>query len=293
MKIVVCGLGAVGLTFASKLNNSGGLKVLVDSDRYKKYLSQKPVLNGIAQDFDYILPKESEFKADVIFICTKFQGLESALDYITNFVAPETRIISLINGISSEDIIKKKYPEAVVLKSFFIGHSAVRQGNSVTQDGVAKIVCEYDIIIEELFKKCGIDYEFPSDIDYAMWLKYSLNLFSNQISAILKMTFGEMKNNRHFIEFAKKIVAEVKLIAEKKEIKNLENLEKDSLAALQTMCDDGKTSMLQDIMAGRKTEAEMFAGEIIRLGKIYGILTPYNQVLYDLIKIEEEHMEIL
>ena len=148
-------------------------------------------------------------------------------------------------------------------------------------------------MVEDLFEKCGIDYEFPSDIDYAMWLKYSLNLFSNQVSAILKMTFGEMKNNKHFIGFAKRIITEVRLIAEKKGIKNLENIEKDTLTALQMMCDEGKTSMLQDIMSGRKTEVEIFAGEIIRLGKMYGIPTPYNQVLYDLIMIEEEHLGIV
>ena len=54
------------------------------------------------------------------------------------------------------------------------------------------------------------------------------------------------------------------------------------------MCDEGKTSMLQDILAGRKTEVEIFAGEIIRLGKKFNLPTPYNQVLYDLIKIVEE-----
>ena len=78
-----------------------------------------------------------------------------------------------------------------------------------------------------------------------------------------------------------------------KGIKNLENIEKDTLTALQMMCDEGKTSMLQDIMSGRKTEVEIFAGEIIRLGKMYGIPTPYNQVLYDLIMIEEEHLGIV
>ena len=86
----------------------------------------------------------------------------------------------------------------------------------------------------------------------------------------------------------KKIIAEVRLIAEKKGVKNLENLEKDSLGFLQKMCDEGKTSMLQDVLAGRKTEVEIFAGEIIRLGKLYEIPTPCNQVLYDLIKIVEE-----
>ena len=78
-----------------------------------------------------------------------------------------------------------------------------------------------------------------------------------------------------------------KMIAEKKGIDNLENLEKDALQALSQMSDDGKTSMLQDILACRKTEVEIFAGEILRLGKLFNVSTPYNQVLYDLIKIKE------
>ena len=49
--------------------------------------------------------------------------------------------------------------------------------------------------------------------------------------------------------------------------------------------------MLQDILAKRPTEVDIFAGEIIRLGKEYKVSTPYNQVLYDLIKIEEEKNE--
>ena len=124
-----------------------------------------------------------------------------------------------------------------------------------------------------------------------MWFKFTFNLFSNQVSAILDMNFGELKRNENFKEFAKKIVNEVKLIAEKKGIKNLDKLEEDGIKSLDRMCDDGKTSMHQDILSKRKTEVDIFAGEIIRLGKIYGIKTPYNQVLYDLIKIKEENNE--
>ena len=120
-----------------------------------------------------------------------------------------------------------------------------------------------------------------------MWLKFTLNLFSNQTSAILNLTFGEMKNNQRFIEFAKKIIKEVESIAKQKNIQGLENLEADALYALSKMCDEGKTSMLQDVLANKKTEVDIFAGEIIKLGKELGVATPYNQVLYDLIKIKE------
>lgn len=288
--VIICGLGAVGLTFAVKFRGKCNLKILVDEARLVRYLKNKPVLNGVEQDFDYILPDES-FEADLIIIATKSSGLKSAVENIKNFVSYKTVILSLLNGISSEDYIKTVYPEAKVLKSYFIGHSAVRVGNSVTQDGVGEIVMERDDELIRFFESCGINYSIPEDIEYSMWLKFTMNIFSNQISAVLNMTFGEMKRNKEFIEFAKKMIAEVRSVAKLKGVKNLDNLESDALKALNRMCDEGKTSMLQDILAGRKTEVDIFAGEMIKLGKELGVATPYNQVLHDLIKILEEKNE--
>lgn len=287
-RVILCGLGAVGITFGVKLKNCANIdfRVAVDEVRLKKYSQHLPILNGKEEKFKYILAHET-FSADLIIISTKYQGLESAINLIKNFTTKDTRIISLINGISSEERISELLPDVKVLKSYFIGHSAMRVENSIIHDGVGEIVTEKDSVLEEIFHQSKIKYSFSDDIEYSMWVKFALNLFSNQTSAILKMTFGEMKNNPKFIEFAKKIVSEIIPIAEKKGIKNLKNLEKDALIALQKMCDEGKTSMYQDILAKRPTEIEIFAGEIIKLGKMYGICTPYNQVLYDLIKIEE------
>ena len=287
-KILICGLGAVGLTYAVKFKNGSELKILVDEERYKRYMQNKPVFNGVMQKFDYILPSDKSFQPDLIIIADKAQGLESAIKNIKNFVHKDVIIISLLNGISSEEKIQETYSDAKVLKSYFIGHSAVRNGNFVTQDGVGEIVVEKSSKLKEIFDEFKINYRMPDDIIYSMWLKYTMNLFSNQVSAILNMNFGELKRNSAFIDFAQKIIAEVRLVAEKKGVKNLENLEKDALGFLQKMCDEGKTSMLQDVLAGRKTEVDIFAGEIIRLGKLYEIPTPCNQVLYDLIKIVEE-----
>ena len=290
IKVVLIGLGAVGLTYAVKLSNKCDLSILADKERIEKFKAQKPVFNRVEQDFNYILPTD-KFDADLILITTKSQGLDSAIKSIKNFVGENTRIISLINGISSEEKIKQAYPKANVLKSYFIGHSAVRNGSSVTQDGVGEIVIEEDDFIKEFFTNAKINFSMPEDIDYSMWLKYTFNLFSNPTSAILNLNFGELKNNHTFIDFAKNIISEVRLIAEKKGIKNLENLESDSIKSLEKMCNDGKTSMLQDILAKRPTEIDIFSGEIIKLGIEYNIQTPYNQVLYDLIKIKEKANE--
>lgn len=289
-KVIICGLGAVGLTYACKLKDFCELKILADETRIKRYQQNKPKLNGEEIDFDYVLPTES-FTADLIIIATKDSGLDDAIEYIKNFVGENTIILSLLNGVSSEEKIAKVYGKDKILYSYFIGHSAVRVGNSVTQDGVGKIVFGGDEKntkrLEDFFKKCNIDYEIPKDIIYSLWLKFGLNIYLNQSSAIMGLTMGDMKRNPYFANFAKKLIAETKLIAQKSGVKNLENFESDALNALNLMCDEGKTSMYQDILAKRKTEVDIFAGEILRRGKEYGISTPYNEVVYNMIKILE------
>jgi 2-dehydropantoate 2-reductase len=50
----------------------------------------------------------------------------------------------------------------------------------------------------------------------------------------------------------------------------------------------GKTSMLQDVEAGRKTEVEMFAGKVVELGAKHGIPTPVNQTVLQIIHVLEQ-----
>lgn len=286
-KVVICGLGAVGLTYASKLKDVCELKILVDETRLEKFKKNPPLLNGEKVNLDYILPTAS-WNADLIIVSTKASGLESAISYIKNFVGENTIIISLLNGISSEEKIASVYGNDKVIPAYFIGHSAVRTDNSVTQDGVGRIVFGKNARLEKFFKEKHIDYEIPEDIIYSLWLKFTMNIFSNQTSAVLNLAFGEMKRSDKFKKFAKKLISEVRQIGEASGVKGLENLEKDAFIALSQMVDDGKTSMLQDILAGRKTEVDIFAGEIIKRGQRFGIATPYNQTLYDLIKILED-----
>ena len=59
-------------------------------------------------------------------------------------------------------------------------------------------------------------------------------------------------------------------------------------SVLQTLSPTGKTSMLQDIEAGRKTEVEVFGGKVVKLGGEFGIPTPVNQTVVQIINILEQ-----
>lgn len=279
--VLICGLGAIGSIYADKIK---GAKILVDSERLERYKKNPTTFNGKVMELDYILP-DGEFKADLIIIATKYNGLADAVENIQNFVGENTLILSLLNGVTSEKLIAERYGAEKVVYSYFIGHSAVREGRNITQDGVNTIVMGANERIRKYFDKVGINYEIPDDIIRSMWLKFMLNVSSNQTTALMRLTFGEMLNNKKCMEFVVNVMKEVQTIAHAEGVQNTETMIDDALEALKMMCPEGKTSMLQDVEAGRKTEVDMFAGVMIELGKKHNIPTPYNKVLKELIEI--------
>lgn len=292
--VLICGIGAIGSIYADKIqkHKNSNLKILTDKYRFERYIRNPIILNGKELVLDYILPEETGYKADLIIIATKYDGLSESIRNIQNFVKDDTIILSLLNGVTSESLIAEKYGWDNVLLSYFIGHSAVRQGRCVTQDGIGRIVFgskfpedKKVLTVKEFFNSANIDYEIPEDMEYSLWLKYMLNVSSNQPSAILNMTFGQMQNNKKFLEFFINLMKEVQQIAKAEGIKNTENMIADAIKVFNKMTPDGKTSMLQDVLAKRKTEVDMFAGDMIRFGEKHNISVPYNKMMYELINI--------
>lgn len=300
--VLICGIGAVGSIYADKIQNYDpeSLRVLVDSNRYEKYIENPIIFNGKELNFNYVLPDNTDFKADLIIIATKYDGLSDVIENIKNFVQEDSVIIALLNGVTSEKIIAKTYGRDKLLYSYFIGHSAIRTGRSVIHDDVNTIVygsensADFENVqrVKEYFERVGINYKIPDDIMHSLWLKFMLNVAANQTTAILGFTFGEMLENEKCMEFAINLMKEVQLIAKAEGVKNTDIMIDETIENLNGMIPDGKTSMLQDVEAGRKTEVEMFAGTIIKLGLEYGIATPYNRIIKEIIEIIHKKQDI-
>lgn len=300
--VLVCGIGAVGSIYADKIEKYSPekLRVLVDQSRLERYKKNPTIFNGRTLDFKYVLSEETKFKADLIIIATKFDGLNDVIKNIKNFVKDDTIILSLLNGVTSEKIIAKTYGREKLLYSYFIGHSAIREGRKIVHDDVNTIVFGSENTndfanvekVKFFFEKAAINYLIPDDIIHSLWLKYMLNVAANQTTAILRMNFGEMLENDKCMDFAINIMKEVQTIAKAEGVKNTETMIDETIKHLHTMIPEGKTSMLQDVEAGRKTEVAMFAGTIIKMGKELGIPTPYNKVIKDMIEIIHRQQDI-
>lgn len=293
-KVLICGIGAVGSIYADKIQsyNPDNLKILVDKNRLKRYSDNPIIFNGKELNFNYILPDNMDFKADLIIIATKFDGLKAATENIKNFVKDDTIIMSLLNGVTSETVLAEKYGWDKLVLSYFIGHSAMRTGRVVSQDGIGQIVFggknghdENEACVKEFFDRLNIKYTVPEDMEHALWRKFMLNVSTNQPSAILNMTFGQMQRNEKFIEFSQKLMHEVQTAAKAEGVKNTETMIDEAMVDFNKMVENGKTSTLQDVLSHKKTEVDMFAGTMIEFGKKHGFATPYNQLMKEMIEI--------
>lgn len=293
------GLGAMGAMYASRLAEvqTTTLKIIAGTERINKYESNPVTVNGKPYFFDFITPGEERVPADLIIVAVKYPDLEQAISDLSGFVGKETIILSLLNGISSEEIIGAQVGMEHLLYAFGLAMVSVREGTSVRYTSMGKIVFGEKenltlsprvLAVKDLFDRARIPYRIPEDMIHAMWSKFLINVGSNQASAILKAPHGVFQKNGEARELMIMAAKEVVTLSQKCGINLTEESVSEFLSILDALDPKGKTSMLQDIEAGRKTEVEIFAGTIVNLGKKLGVKTPLNEIFYKIIRAMEQ-----
>lgn len=293
-KVLICGLGAIGSIYAVQIlkHKDIDLSVLVDKARLNRYKKEPLVFNETEYCFNYVTSEEP-FEADLILIATKNNALEYVLKDIKGFTGKDTIIMSLLNGLQSEDRISELFGKDRVLYSYYIGHTSTRTGRHVYHDGVYKTVFgekynkEYSdnvITVKNFFDKTAINYEIPVDMEYSRWWKFLVNIGYNQASAVLNAAYGDFQKSEKVNKIAIELMKEAVEVARACGVKNTDRLIPEVLEVIKTMLPETRTSMLQDVDAGRETEVDIFAGYVCSLGQIYGIKTPYNDMFLKIIK---------
>jgi len=301
-KVYLVGLGAIGCAYGSLMQDKepGLLKVVADRSRIRKYTEKGIYINNKRYQFDFVEPKapaEDNEQADLVIISVKYHQLGQAIKDIKGFVGRDTIILSLLNGINSEQIIGEVYGMDKMLLSFSVGIDAVRDDTAVNFTKRGKIIfgeeknTQYSakvLAVKELFDRVGIQYMIPGDMVREMWFKFMINVAANQVSAVTGAGYGDFINIREVSELARAASMEVIRLAGKLGISLSEKDIDEMLRIFGTLSPRGKTSMLQDILAGRKTEVEIFSGTVIDLGEKHGVDTPVNRMLFNIIRSIEK-----
>ena len=299
-RVVVLGAGAMGAFYASKVFDSSLLStVLVAREpRYDRLKAEGLVVNGKHYSIPVVHPDEATPPADLIIVALKHHSLPEAVHDLKNLVGDQTTLVSVMNGLDSEEYLGSIYGMDKLLYAIAVAIDALREGNSVTYTNPGKVIfgepdnsqpSERVRRVQAAFEQAGVVTEIPTDMMRMLWWKFMVNVGINQASAVMRAPYGVFQSSPDAQALMETLMREVLVLAQRVGV-NLGEHDLDAwYAFLKTLSPKGKTSMLQDIEAGRKTEVEIFAGKMVELGKSHGIPTPVNQTLLSIVHVLERY----
>ncbi len=285
-RVSLLGLGAVGTPLAVRLRSAlgSGFSVIADERRRERMRREGTIFNGERYDFSFAVKPEPK---ELILIATKASALPAALDMLVPFIGSETIVLSLLNGIESEETIAARFPEAHVLYSYFLGHPSLREGNRITHDGNYRIyfgeaqnltLSPAAERVRQLFERAEIPYSIPEDMRAAMWQKFVINIGCNQTTALLRCPYGHLQRNDRAMMLAVDLMNEAAAVTRAIGIAQADEMVDRAVETIRSMNPEGKSSMLQDVEAGRSTEIDIFAGTLCRLADELRIPVPLNRI---------------
>ncbi len=295
--VSIIGLGALGIMYGSHMTKhmpEKQLRFIADKDRIDRYKNTQIYCNGEQCDFFYITPESVCRPADLLIFAVKFNNLNDAIIAAKNHIGPDTIIISLLNGITSEAIIGKSYGVDKVLDCVAQGMDSVKEGNRLTYSNMGLLcIGEKDVMSQrakstaEFFEKIKIPYIIDNDMKKRMWGKFMLNVGVNQTVAVYESNYGEIQRDGPARDLMIAAMREVLVLSEKEGVNLTENDLNYWLGVLNPLNPSLKPSMSQDLEAKRYSEVELFSGTVINLGIKHEIPTPVNIKLYERIKTIE------
>lgn len=295
-KVLFVGFGAIGAMFASRFQDADyPFQILCDEKRRERYLARQFAINGKSRSFTFVVPPEVCEAPDFILLSVKEYDLHAALDLLDGVIGPDTVVLSLLNGIGSEEAIDARFGKGCGLPAFVAKTDATRdeRGVNFTIPGTI-IFGENDGTTSDrvrrvsgMFESAGVNHQVSGEIRKMMWWKFMANVGINQTGAILGAPYGSFQHCLPCREAAISAMREVVALAPHYDVDLTENDLHLALEMVDGLDPEGKNSMVQDVEAGRKTEVDTFAGQVFRMGLETGVSTPVNRLYYQMLQTLE------
>jgi 2-dehydropantoate 2-reductase len=301
MRIVIVGPGAMGCLFAGFLVKAKEEVWLLDKnkERAAKLQQEGITIEGVSGNWQAQVKASAEARdipeADLVIICVKSYDTKQAVTAARPFIGQNTRILTLQNGAGNIEILSEVAGAEKVIGGVtnqgatLLGTGKVRHaGRGETTIGRidGKIPVEMRSV-REVFNKAGLETRISRDIKGLIWSKLIINAGINALTAITRLNNGRLVELESARRILREAVSEAAKIAKRKRIKLIYD---DPLAKAEAVCEATSlniSSMLQDVLRGKRTEIDFINGVIVRQAQEAGIPVPVNATLVDLIKTIE------
>jgi ketopantoate reductase len=317
MRVCVVGAGAIGGLIATKLALAGDEVTVIDQGAHLAAIQK----NGLKLEWHGGKVETAKVKGvdkaadagkqDLVILAVKAHFLEQVVRDIDHVLGPDTVVMTVQNGIpwwyfqklggkydnnkldslDPTGILRKKidanrligcvvYPAAAVTAPGIIHHV---EGDRFPIGELDGKETERVKLVHDHFIKAGLKSRVLKDIRSEIWLKAWGNLSFNPISALTHATLVDICRFPETRHLAATMMAEAQAIAQKLGVTFRVTIEKRIEGAESVGAH--KTSMLQDVEAGRSLETEALIGSILEMAKLTDTPAPAIEAVYSLVKL--------
>lgn len=297
--VAIIGMGALGILYGHLIGRRIGYENLffvADAARVRRFNSVGVTCNGEKCPFRMMETKDAP-APDLLIFATKATGLESAIGLAKQFAGPDTIIISLLNGITSEEIISEKLGGRHVLYTVAQGMDATKIGPDLKYShpgtlcvglpaGDQERLPDLEMLCE-LLTRCDVPFERDPDILHRIWAKWMLNVGVNQLCMVEEGGYAVVQKPGPARDRMIGAMREAMQIALKSGVAVTEKDLSFYVGLIDILAPEGMPSMRQDGLAHRLSEVESFAGTVVKKGHDLGVPVPVNESLYREIRERE------
>jgi 2-dehydropantoate 2-reductase len=321
MKFLIAGAGAIGAYIGAKMAQAGLDVTLFARGPHLRAMQEHGVqVRGAEGDF-VARPKIAGSLAevgqvDVVFLGVKAHALPQLAPQLSPVLGPDTAVVSTQNGIpwwyfqgfggDWDGLRLERVDPGGVISSAIDAHrvigSIVYFSTEITSPGVVQHIEGSRISlgepdgarsdrcrrIAEALIASGLRCPITTHIRQEIWVKVLGNASLNPVSALTRATLVQMVRDPGVRSLIRSIMLEVEAVSGKLGMQLPVSI--DQRIAGAEKVGEHKTSMLQDLEAGRPLELEAIVGAVVELGEKLGVPMPYARTIYDCTKLLSENV---
>ncbi len=293
-RIAIVGPGAIGSLFGALLARDGQGVFLLDHRERRAASRETTGIRVCDGDAEWHVAVASSTHAadfgiaDVVFVCTKAHQTATAIPSIKPLIGPDTILVSLQNGIGNVEQLSVVAPQHCICGTTAMGAILHKggmlrwTGHGPTQLAAFRNTPDADATtISTLLTEAGCESQVLPDADSMLWGKLIINAAINPITAIYRISNGELLEDGETRDLAFAAAREAKAVADALGIALPYD---DVIAAITRVCVNtaaNRSSMLQDVEHGRHTEIDAITGAIISKAHPLNIPVPQNEALLE------------
>jgi 2-dehydropantoate 2-reductase len=305
MRIAIIGTGALASLFAARLQSLADV-VMVGSWAAQIEVVQANGLtliemNGRSHTIPLAITNQPDSAApvDVVLVLVKSYQTETAVTRIQPLLSPNGLVITLQNGLGNAQILRARlHTEAVTVGVTSMGATMLAPG-IVRHAGDGTIYLAppasahtHFLPLVALLQQAGFTAEVADDVDSLVWGKLVINTGINPLTAVLNVPNGYLAEQADVRAVMVAAAQETAAVAAAQGIYLPYPDEAERVLAVAQATAQNRSSMLQDLDWGSRTEIDAICGVVVKIGEMVGVETAVNQQLYTWVKQRESNQPI-